>query len=433
LTARGWSGKNTPVIENLKTKPTLNMRNHTHNSSKGIVLSSQVSSVTRNRNSPTLIGIVLIAVALLTTSCMPPLQYIVPPLFLFATIVAILILGVSLIAFGAHRPALKAEGLYLLTLDLLYLVGYLVPLTAWTLGVEGSAAAYTNSLIIAALSALIIAAAAWLFRKNDPAFLKPGYAMLFGFLLFFLINFGFYISVSQFANYSDAQISGLEGIVFYDRIWGQIPYLSFLLAPAGVIIAWFIDTNFNNKQWPSDKLVRVNLWALWAVQVALIMIVVLIRAQKIAAPVLGIRLDMSSADAAQLKTYYLMASDFRADLFFVSAHDMLVVVALTVGVIAMNAKERLSKLKNRIALAGAVLAVLLAFLPFYIGQKASLEHFIGPPEGTYVERDARRNEFVAARGLYPNSTTLKHLLISLTAGGVLAFSFNLPGVKISLG
>lgn len=396
-------------------------------------LFTEAPSINGRGSSRIKIGVILISFAILTQACVPP-QLVILPLLMVAILVGIVALGIVLIALGSNRPTLRAEGLFLLALELLYIIGYLVPIMmAWVLP-EGSAAAYIETLLIAVISALVVAGAAWRFRKLDPAFLKPGYAALFGFLLFFLINFGYYIAVSQFATYkTSADIPGLWDIVISDRVWGQLPYISFLLAPAGVALAWFVDAKFRDNPWPPDRLVRINLWVLLAVQVGLIVFVVIMRVQKMASPTLGIDLSgMSTTDVSRSKDIYLILSNFRADLFLVSAHDLLVAVALTVGVIAMNAKARLNKIRNAIAIGGAAIAVMLAFLPFYIGQKASVDRFISDSGGSYVENEKRREEFMAVRGLYPKSTSLTHLLISLTAGGALAFSLNLTGVRLKL-
>jgi len=176
------------------------------------------------------------------------------------------------------------------------------------------------------------------------------------------------------------------------------------------------------------------MWALWGFLVASILLVVILRGHTMSTPFLGLEPSwFGPVERAPLENFFLVLSDYRALFFLISAHDLLVVVCLTVGVIAVGTAGKLHAWRNYIAVGGLAAAVLLAFLPYYVGQEALLDFVVRQLGGEYAARVKLRGEFLNIRGLYPSSIALKHLLVSLTAGGLATVALNLPGVSIKLG
>lgn len=132
--------------------------------------------------------------------------------------------------------ACRLEGIYLVAIIILYFFCIWGPSKLLTNNNDFS---YKFIVAVAFIAGLVFAITSLNFRKYDNSLVKPLYSGLFGFILFFLITFGYVITFKEFEKISS--IHYLNDTIKKTMFLGQFPYFSFFLAPSTVII-WFFGT-----------------------------------------------------------------------------------------------------------------------------------------------------------------------------------------------
>jgi hypothetical protein len=397
------------------------------------------------------IWVVPIAFSLLLCGCAPP-QFIYA---YYAAMLAVPLYGLGfalllLVLALARGPARKTECVYLVALWLLYLIPLVSEISQILAGVAlngdeallaqalGFGSPYISALGEAVLSALIIGATVRIIRRWDTALPGSLKAMMFGFLLFFVLNFGYYFTMSEWWS-SDQAVSetirsfeGNQAFESHVMIFGQLPYLGFLLAPIIVASAWAFHFLRTKRHWRPSHLLRLNLEALWIILIILIGVGVIVKARDASSQ----NLDSSQIAMLTKTNYqevYLFLSDRRYIIFLSVCHDLLIILLLTLGVILIQGEAELYRLRNHLILGGVLLIVLLATLPYYVGQQALVEQIVNAFGGTYAARLDLHEELLRTRPLYPTSIDFKQLVSALSIGGAVVLMFNLPGLHLQLG
>jgi hypothetical protein len=372
----------------------------------------------------------ILLVPLLLGGCVPPQILLIP------VVLPGIVLGLCFILFGFKSATMRTQGVLILALALVYFFGYVTPIAVQqALGDNssyfglGGNSPYAEVIAVAAVSACIVGASAWFLRRWGAISLAPSRAGAFSFLVFFVLNFGYQLTSSEIVLFANSPSLGYFWFVI---LLGQVPYLAFILAPLSAMVRWRGARN-RGEMWGPSKIAEANLKALWLLLTALIAGVATTNGVFMGFPMLGVELEallsQASGDAA---TGYTQLTLYREILFVYTAHDVIVAILLTLGYRHAVQADTLGSLRNLI-LGGVLGLVLLAVVPFYLGQKAAIDQFAARDSESAVQRDRYRSQLLTTRPLYPTSTALAHLIVSLTAGGVFVFSLRLPGLKVQVG
>lgn len=191
----------------------------------------------------------------------------------------------------------------------------------------------------------------------------------------------------------------------------------------------FWDYKVKQKVWLPISVIRINLWGLWGFIITSVIIIAFFNAQEMAT---SLTMLAKSNIITEYKDLHVVLSQAREVLFFNSCHDLLVVVFITTGVASMNKNNKIYNQRYVIAIGGVVVAMLLAIIPFYIGQTGTVDFFVKSNGGDLIEQIKYRKELVELHSLHPSAIIFRELFISLTAGGSLVFVLSLPSISVAL-
>jgi hypothetical protein len=285
------------------------------------------------------------------------------------------------------------------------------------------------------LSGVIVGAAAWTISRWHTTLPSPVQAALFGFFLFFVLNFGYYFTLSESNNQAVPEaMKPFEGSAFqfHVMVLGQLPYISFLLAPVVAASIWAFEFARKRQRWQAGRLLKLNLAVLWTALVILIGIGIIYKAQDASSGSLE-PAQIAKLSKANYQEVYLFLSDVRYVIFLSICHDLLIMLFLTLGLIVVIGKTDLYRLRNQLALGGILLIVLLAALPYYAGQQALVDQIVNAFGGPYTARAGLHEELLKARPLYPSSIDFRQLVSALSLGGAIVLTVNLPGLRFKSG
>lgn len=364
------------------------------------------------------VSITLLSISILLSGCGPP-TYVLTSLLFCPGGVFLFLIGLGIFLFSTRKDALKVEGAYIISVGLLFMLSFCVPLAAVLFIPDFGINVYTIVLLCSLAAGLVFTGATLLLRSYNIVLVKPEFAGFFGFLLYFLITFGYFLTASELEKVYLRFYSSVENAM----LWGQLPYVSFILAPLSILIWWLIDSLLKRKPWSPSIVIYRNLLLLWGFLITSIVLTAIISGQTIAT-----LMPRSLPTERVMKDYialYILFSDVREIFFFNSCHDLLVAVFITVGMVSINRNSELFRARNTIAMGGVVVAVITVIIPFYLGQKETVDHIVNSLGGTYVEQATYRDELIQLRPLYPSLVSFRNLLVSLAAGGILVFVLNL--------
>jgi hypothetical protein len=191
------------------------------------------------------------------------------------------------------------------------------------------------------MSGLIIGTATWTIRRWHTTLPNPLQATVFGFFLFFVLNFGYYFTLSE-SNHqavSDPMKAfQAPDFEFHVMVLGQLPYISFLLAPTAAAAIWAFEFMRTRQRWQAGWLLKLNLAVLWTALIILVGIGILYKAQDASSGSLAPD-QIAKLSKANYQEVYLFLTDMRYVMFLSICHDLLIILCLTLGLIVVIGKQ----------------------------------------------------------------------------------------------
>jgi hypothetical protein len=278
---------------------------------------------------------------------------------------------------------------------------------------------YALSLISASLSGLILFVSAVVLRKYGETIPAAWQCGLFGFLLFFMINLGYYLTDSEMTFISvpspkktATEEDKREQFVLRMLVLDQLHYLNFLFAPlVALLVAWWKPQ--------ADRLAMniVVTLGLFGLSIALAAVV------KGSLLSFGLENNEKSADPVAL---YTRLTDLRVIMFYSVIHDFLTASFLTFAMAQVYSSNVVRSLKIAGAF-GGLMAIMFGLLPFFFGQKSVVDLLAQSESTEPTDREALRQKLVKVRPLIPKSLPLTGLFGLLTAGGIFSYLIDLLG------
>ncbi|MEP3389778.1 MAG: hypothetical protein ABJO02_16430 [Reichenbachiella sp.] len=335
--------------------------------------------------------------------------------FIASVLAAGIILIVGLLTFLVglvfKGKVLKIQGFFILLTSILFLLAFVVPFFIFL--EADTRPTYLLTLGNSILAGGIFWVGAIVMRVFDKEFVEPKYAGLFGAILFFVLTFGYVFVSSEFEGYQD--IGYVTKEIEMVLLWSQLPYLAFFLAPLLTFTLWTISW-FTKDTWTPVILLRQNVRILAYMIIGLILITSLVNTVSLT--------DFKSLDLdaeMDYRQYYLSISAIRDIIFFNSCHNIIIGVCLALGLVYSGFdREKLGLKRKQVFLVAGFVVVVMATVPYFMGQNDIIEHLIKLNEIADLARAGFREELIGIHPLYPGSSILQNIIVTFTGGGLLA-------------
>lgn len=319
-----------------------------------------------------------------------------------------------------RRKFLKWEGLFIVLISLLFILSFTVPFFTYSSDEFNYLLVLCNAFVAGFLfwiSALVL-------RRIDKNIVKPIHYGIFGFILFFILTFGYVYVSGEFEKAS--QLGMISDEINRILLWSQLPYVSFFLAPLIVLTLWFFS-RFKGESWTYQKLIRKNIQILTLTIISLILIISAINAYY-----LSNFKSLGVEDIVDYKRYYQAASSVRDIIFFNGCHNLIVGFCLALGYFSAGlGAEKLGIQRKHVLIASAVALILTATIPYFIGQGQLIDYLANNQNIAELARAGFREELIALHPLHPGSSTLQNLLVTLSGGGLMAVMVNVDNIIFS--